>query len=341
MNLEVGKTYEVYIYYHNNADAHEVGKTAIGIADGASMKSNFPATVMAGETGTISGTVFASDTDPKEVWDEAYVHASDDVYLRYVTGSATIHNGGELNGSAISADYLFGDGTLLGYNSFSGILPGCNEYAGYVTYDLYVDQPNFTVQKSIVGDQTTFRAGDTVTFKVRYENTGTMDQKNVVMRDLIPDGLDYVEGSAILYNNNLTEGKNVNDDLISENGINIGDYAGGDGWAELTYQAVVQSGLDCGTEITNTVRVSTTDGDKTASTTLTVDDGNCTPSEETCATNPNLPGCSELPNTGPVEIAMVVAIVLGIFGGGYYLYRSNRKLDSVKKTALGRKGGKK
>lgn len=217
VNLEVGKTYEVYIYYHNNADAHEVGKTAIGIADGASMKSNFPATVMAGETGTISGTVFASDTDPKEVWDEAYVHASDDVYLRYVTGSATIHNGGGLNGSAISADYLFGDGTLLGYNSFSGILPGCNEYAGYVTYDLYVDQPNFTVQKSIVGDQTTFRTGDKVTFKVRYENTGTMDQRNVVMRDLIPDGLDYVEGSAILYNNNLTEGKNVNDDLVSEN----------------------------------------------------------------------------------------------------------------------------
>ena len=45
VQLEVGKTYEVYIYYHNNADAHDVGQTAIGIADGAAVKSSFPATV--------------------------------------------------------------------------------------------------------------------------------------------------------------------------------------------------------------------------------------------------------------------------------------------------------
>ena len=37
VTVEPGKTYEVYIYYHNNADAHDVGKTAIGIADGAAM----------------------------------------------------------------------------------------------------------------------------------------------------------------------------------------------------------------------------------------------------------------------------------------------------------------
>ena len=133
VTLEAGKTYEVYIYYHNNADAHEVGKTEIGIADGVAMKSSFPATVMKGETGVVTGTIIAADTDPLSVWDGAYVIGGEDVYLRYVPGSAIIHNGGALNGQNIGPDYLFGDGALLGYNQFSGILPGCNEYAGYVT----------------------------------------------------------------------------------------------------------------------------------------------------------------------------------------------------------------
>ena len=134
VTIEAGKIYEVYIYYHNNADAHDVGKTAIGIADGASVKSSFPATINAGEKATVTATLLASDTDPLAVWDGAYLIASENVKLEYVPGTAIIHNGGELNGSNIGPDYLFGEGALLGYDEFSGLLPGCNEYAGYITY---------------------------------------------------------------------------------------------------------------------------------------------------------------------------------------------------------------
>lgn len=136
VTIEAGKIYEVYIYYHNNADAHDIGKTAIGIADGASVKSSFPATINAGKKATVTATLFASDTDPLAVWDGAYLIASENVKLEYVSGSAIIHNGGELNGSAMNPDELFGDGTLLGYDKFSGLLPGCNEYAGYITYQI-------------------------------------------------------------------------------------------------------------------------------------------------------------------------------------------------------------
>ena len=262
VTVEPGKTYEVYIYYHNNADAHEVGKTAIGIADGAAVKSSFPATVKVGEKGVVTGTIFASDTDPLSVWDGAYIYTEQDVYLRYVPGSATIHNGGALDGQSVGPDYLFGDGALLGYNKFSGILPGCNEYAGYITYQVFADAPGFDISKSVVGDSTTVVAGDIVTFKVRYENTGTMDQLNVVMKDELPEGLEYVAGSAKLYNNNFPDGKDVNDDIISENGMSIGDYAGGSGWAEVTYQVLVKDNVNCGDQITNAVTVSTTDGNK-------------------------------------------------------------------------------
>ena len=336
VTLEAGKTYEVYIYYHNNADAHEIGKTAIGIADGASVKSSFPATVKSGERATVTATIFASDTDPLAVWDGAYMNPSQDLYLRYVPGTATIHNGGELNGKNIGPDYLFGDGALLGYNQFSGILPGCNEYAGYITYQIFADAPGFDISKSVVGDSTTVKKGDVVTFKVRYENTGTMNQTNVVVKDSLPDSLEYVAGSAKLYNNNNPDGTAVNDDIVTENGMNIGDYAGGTGWAEVTYQVVVKDDVNCNDEITNNVTVSTNDGNKHANLTLTVTGDDCNVIEKTCKTNPEMEGCQELPSTGPLEIVMAAIIIAGIGGGGYYLYRTRRTLKHVESGISGK-----
>ena len=336
VTLEAGKTYEVYIYYHNNADAHEVGKTAIGIADGAAVKSSFPAMVKSGEKATVTATLFASDTDPLAVWDGAYLNPSQDLYLRYVPGTATIHNGGALNGQSIGPDYLFGDGALLGYNQFSGILPGCNEYAGYITYQIFADAPGFDISKSVVGDSTIVKKGDIVTFKVRYENTGTMDQTNVVIKDTLPDTLQYVTGSAKLYNNNNPDGTAVNDDIITENGMNIGDYAGSTGWAEVTYQVMVNDNVNCADEITNNVTVSTNDGNKHAGLTLTVTGDDCNVVVKTCKTNPEMEGCQELPSTGPLEIVMATIIVVGIAGGGYYFYRTRKTLKALEGGVSGK-----
>ena len=140
MTLEDGKIYEVYIYYHNNADGHEVGKQAIGIADGVTMTSNFPSLVKAGEQATINAKITANDTDPLSVWDGVYVHADTNMTLTYVENSALIYNGGALNGQSIGPKYLFGEGSLLGYNKFSGMIPGCNEYAGRVVYQLKAEK---------------------------------------------------------------------------------------------------------------------------------------------------------------------------------------------------------
>lgn len=348
VTVEPGKTYEVYIYYHNNADAHEVGKTAIGIADNVKMKSSFPATVKGGERATVTGTITADDTDPLSVWDGAYLNPTQDLYLRYVPGTATIHNGGTLNGQPIGPDYLFGDGATLGYNKFSGILPGCNEYAGFVTYQIFADAPGFDISKSVVGDSTTVDPGDVVTFKVRYDNTGTMNQANVVIKDVLPELLQYVPGSSKLYNNNNPDGIAVNDDIITDNGMNIGNYAGGTGWAEVTYQVLVKEESKCGDVITNDAIVSTSDGNKHANLSLTVK-GDCTPPAEDCTTNPDLPGCKKdcttnpelpecqrIPDTGPVEIILAIVIVLGLGGAGYYFYRTHKKVKAVEKKVSGK-----
>ena len=310
----------------------------------------------------MTGTIFASDTNPLAVWDGAYMTATRDLYLRYVPGTAIIHNGGALNGQSIGPDYLFGDGALLGYNKFSGILPGCNQYAGYITYQIFADAPDFTIEKSIISGSDTVKAGDEVTFKIRYKNTGTMDQLRVVVRDTLPENLAYIPGSTMLYNNNFTNGKAVNDDLVTENGMNIGDYAGGSGWAEIVYKAKVSENAKCGDKLTNSAIISTTDGNKTAEVTVTVTADSCTPDnpenpenpEDPKPTDPETPDNpdnpetpdtpekpeeerpTEIVQTGPLEITMATIIAIAIIGtGGYYWY-THRTLKTVKDKVAGK-----
>ncbi len=57
--------------------------------------------------------------------------------------------------------------------------------------------------------------------------------------------------------------------------------------------------------------------------------------EKNCKTNPEMEGCQELPSTGPLEIVMAVVVILGIGGGGYYLYRTKKTLAKVESKAKG------
>ena len=141
MKLEKGKQYEVVIYYHNNSDPATVGKKAIGISDGTAIRSSFPLSVKAENGQFVSATIFASDTNPASVWARAYVYSDETYLLHYVPDTAIIHNSGRLNQTGIGPHYLFGDGALIGVNKISGLLPGGEEYAGYVSYRFSVDCP--------------------------------------------------------------------------------------------------------------------------------------------------------------------------------------------------------
>ena len=116
---------------------------------------------------------------------------------------------------------------------------------------------------------------------------------------------------------------------------------------QIIYQAKVADDTSlCGKTLNNSILLSYNSEDQGkdfASVTVACD----TPTEEDCKNNPNLPGCKncktnpemegcqELPNTGPVEIILAIVIVLGICGGGYYLYRSNKTLNKAEKVAKG------
>ena len=83
LKVTPGKTYEVYIYYHNNA-ASNLNSSGKGIADKVKIRSVYPTKISSSNKGTVSATISSSNASPKSVWDEAYFTTE---YLeRYLAG---------------------------------------------------------------------------------------------------------------------------------------------------------------------------------------------------------------------------------------------------------------
>ena len=205
IELTPGKEYQISIYYHNDASA-SLNSSGAGISRNTYVRTEFPKYLNANEIGVASASITASNAKPARVWDSTYLKASSPVYLNFVPNSAVIHNNGTTDGTILSGDDLLGEqGVTIGhYDNMWGMIPGCNEYGGYVTYRIKADAPAFTVDKKVASaqapenfvDEIIVAPGDTLNFRINYKNTGTLEQTGVTAHDLLPEGLTYVEGST-------------------------------------------------------------------------------------------------------------------------------------------------
>ena len=339
-----GKEYEVYIGYHNNAASSLNGTAAggKGIALDVRISSQFPSTVSASKKGKVSAIISSSNATPKEVWDEAYftTDSKADVVLRYVENSATIYNGGKINGTKLGGETLFSEnGIYIGYNSLSGKLPGCAEYSGHIIYHVRAEQVGAKVTKSASLDGVNFfkvvnpKPGDTVTYKVEFENIGTVDLTKVTFHDKLPAGVTLLPGTTLLVNNANPNGVTMAD-TIGQNGFQTGLYGAG-AKATLTYKVkvnddIVANGV-CGTnKFVNTIFVDHSAGEISDTSTLEIE-RTCTEGEE-----PGDPP-AELPKTGPAEIALAVIAAACVIVGIVYWYRSQKEFNTLKKSATGGK----
>lgn len=346
ISLQPGKEYVVYVYYHNNA-ASNYNASGVGVATGAYVKAEIPSLVKSGST-TTKGVGYVGASNAKHidnngvnhgnsVWDDIVFEnkTAADIALRYVPGSATIHSKGPVNGKTMS-DSIVTSGASIGYDKLDGRLPGCNEYAGYVTFRVKADQPNFTVTKQVRkdGDKSWkasaegLKPSDTVQYLISYKNTGTTQQNGVIIKDALPKGLTYINGSSVLTNTSNPSGKSIADG-VTAGGIKVGDYAPG-ATAYVTFKAKVASKSDfkCGNNVLkNTATVQTSNGTKTgdASITVTVECKSneckpgipkgdsrcekCTPKDGEVVDKDGNCVPAALPTTGPAQI---VAGILGV-----------------------------
>lgn len=355
-----GKEYEVYIYYHNNA-ASNTNQSGLGMATNTKVSSAYPTLLNPNERGMVSGIITWSYVTPQapndakegKVWDEAYLTTqSDNVVLRYKTGTAIIHNDGAANGSVLPAALFTEGGTPIGYNKLEGNLPGCAEYSGHITYTLIAEKTTSDLDKQVSLDgenwseNVSAHPGQIVTYKVTFKNSGNTELANVIFKDTHDEGLSLHSGSTKIFDVNNVDGKTI-DDILDISGYSFGNVAPG-ALVQIIYQARIADDTNlCGKSLNNAILLnynSEDQGKDFASVTVSCNP----PSEEDCATNPNLPGCEkncktnpemegcqELPNTGPLEIVMAIVIILGLGGGGYYLYRTRRTLNKVERVAKG------
>lgn len=66
--------------------------------------------------------------------------------------------------------------------------------------------------------------GDEIEFQIEYRNLQKDTVDNVMIRDVLPTNIQYIEGTTYLFNSNYEDGILLEDDMVATSGINIGSY---------------------------------------------------------------------------------------------------------------------
>ncbi|MDR0887353.1 MAG: DUF11 domain-containing protein [Candidatus Nomurabacteria bacterium] len=303
---------------------------------------------------TVTGYVNSSNANPSSVYDDAYFTADKPFSVEYVKDSAFYSN--VANGSHVLTDPTTGNGAKLGYASMDGNIPGCMEYSGWVRFKVKVNfdkTSDYTLTKQVRFDgqgaqdwkpTLEAKAGDILNFKLVYTHTGEGTQEHVIIKDVLPAGLEYIKNSTTLANISTKSEPNgllkIDDDKIGgsvvTNGIDIGGYTNKSTAVVMFNARVLDTSTQpiCGLNtITNRAKAITqNDGEKEATASVIVEKI-CTPPPDPDPTPDPTPTPTPDPTptpTPPVVIPKTGAEFGGIIGlgsavtaGAYYL--TNRK----------------
>lgn len=250
MKVQNGKEYYVRMYVHNNAASN-----LNLVAENVVAKLNVPTTTA--KNVTVQGQISASNAKPNTVWDDATFSSDNDFNLAYISGSALFENNG-MGTTKLPDSIVNNTGAKLGYDKLDGKIPGCFQYAGYVTVKVKAQVNQLqektdidlakTVRNKTNGEKTwvetvNAKSGDTVQFQIHAKNTGSAGIQNLVIRDILPKGLNYIAGTTKLYNTSNPKGLKVSDNIIQNSGINIGSYQP-NGDAFVRFDATVSAEQD-------------------------------------------------------------------------------------------------
>ena len=336
INVEDGQIYTIRLYVHNNSPKKEE-------ATAKDVRVNFSLPTTVSTEQTVIGYINSSNATPTRYWDEVTLKSSDNFYIEYVKGSAQYRN---VNGVfALSDTIITNEGDVkIGYTSMNGEIPGCFDYDGEVTIQVKVHK-SVTAKLSktvrIKGSGNKFaevvdaKVGDEVEFQIEYVNLLSETVKDVMIRDVLPTNMEYVENSTVLYNSNYQTGKKMPENTLTTTGLNIGSYnPRGNAYIRFTAK-VTDKTLACGNNQLVNWASSTVDSK------VTKDDASVMVAKtgEVCEENPtptptpkpasNTPTSSETPKnivaTGPEGIVSVALSAGGLTTLVGYTIASRRK----------------
>lgn len=316
IKVEDGKTYTVRLYVHNNSP-----KGTDAVAKDVKTSFSLPTTVA--KEHTIIGYIDSSNATPDRYWDEVTLKSDEPFYIEYVEGSAKFKN--DKLGTVKLPNEVITSGAKIGYDALDGNIPGCYEYDGVVTIEVVVHQSVETKLKQTVRvkgaadkswvDVVDAKVGQEVEYQIEFVNLSDVQVDNVMIRDVLPENVEYVKGSTYLYNAMYQNGLKLGEDTLTTDGINIGSYLpNGNAYVRFTGKIVNKSLSKCGAVDTLVNWASSTVNGKVKkdNTVVRVQAVKCVPTEK------------KIPETGANEIALsalgVGAMVTML---GYYI--SSRK----------------
>jgi hypothetical protein len=260
-----------YVYFGNSAAKNIV----TGRAEDVRLSLAIPAVVDG--AANANAIIESSNSSPPEVWSTVTFQSGGQgaFALRYVPNSAVLHTGGSLDGAHLDGKELLSDsGVILGCDQLDGLLSGEERCAGYVSFILRADQPNFSIAVSLrvsdsgdFGPRVAASPGDIVTIRLVYQNTGTTSQSAVSLgADAIP-GTEVVGDSLKILDANHPAGTVIEGDSNSIlDTVDIGDFTPGSN-AIVVYKVRIarQGALECGGKwLIVRARAETANGSKSA-----------------------------------------------------------------------------
>lgn len=353
-----GHVYMVKMFVHNNAAANYNL-----VAKNTRLMTYLP--TASGDSAMIQGMISADNCganldgnhgEPCTFWDEAYLKSSDEnksFKVSLIDGSVRYYNNVknfETDGFTLDSDKLLSsDGALVGYENMDGNLQGCFQYSGYATFLVQVkaDQPSFTLIKRlrVNGGEWSFtgeaKPGDTVEYRIDYDNVGATNQMDVIVRDTLANnmsiiggsnntgvtGLKYVSKSAQLINaDNPRPGLTINNDDWMTKGIVIGSYAP-DSNAIIEYKTTVpdEDELQCGDNIfENMVLAYTQEAGTKMSTTQLLVHRDCSDNPDPIVPGEEQPGAPEAgAGVKTAVISLVAFMICGAVLAGVLLRKKS------------------
>lgn len=140
--VTAGKKYLVYIYFHNNASStfNDSEHNHVGVALGTRLMTEFSDVVTPENEGVLVASIISENSNPSSVWCSVIMKSiTGDVHLKYVENSARLLCDWAANKSLLSSSMFSDDGVLLGLDELNGVIPGCEEYHGVVTFILQAE----------------------------------------------------------------------------------------------------------------------------------------------------------------------------------------------------------
>jgi uncharacterized repeat protein (TIGR01451 family) len=276
LQVQAGGRYEASISFHN-----DVRPDSPSVSRDTRVAATLPATVDGRER--INAVVTSGTAEPPWVSRSLVIATlSSAVAIRIATETTKLYTRRAPAGIPVQAGELFSQrGVLVGCDGMTGDVTGEDDCRGEVRFQFVADQPNFTVtQRAAKHASNRYEyapratTGDELDLKIKYKNTGTVQQDNVVIKYELPNQLSSVPGTTFLAND-ATGGKwrYTDNDGVIRRGLNLGSHAPDSAsYVRLTVLVARDADLRCGiNQIVGTATAETENGSKSHQLTIEIE----------------------------------------------------------------------